>query len=112
MVDEKYIPDRGDLIWLDFNPQAGHEQSGKRPALVISPQGYNHKTGLCIVFPITSKKKGYPFEVVISSPEVEGVVLADQIKNLDWKMRNARFIRKADEGAVEETIHLFSTLIN
>jgi len=112
MVNEKYIPGRGDLIWLDFNPQAGHKQSGKRPALVISPKGYNHKTGLCIIFPITSKKKGYPFEVAISSPEVEGVVLADQIKNLDWKMRNARFIRKADEGAVEETINLFSTLIN
>jgi mRNA interferase MazF len=112
MVNENYIPDRGDLIWLDFNPQAGHEQSGKRPALVVSPKMYNHKTGLCIVFPITSKKKGYPFEVAISSPELVGVVLADQIKNLDWRMRNASYIRKADEVTVEDTINLFSTLIN
>lgn len=112
MVNATYIPDRGDLIRLDFNPQSGHEQWGKSPALVISPKEYIQRTGLCLVFPITSKIKGYPFEVVISSPEVHGVILADQIKNLDWKMRNARFIRKADEVAVEETILLFSTLIN
>ncbi len=111
MVSKTFIPDKGDLIWLDFNPQAGHEQSGKRPALVISPKEYNSITGLCILFPITSKIKGYPFEVAINSPEVEGVVLSDQIKNLDWRIRNARFIVKVNPGVVQEVIDLFNTLI-
>jgi mRNA interferase MazF len=111
MVKETFIPDKGDIIWLDFNPQAGHEQSGKRPALVISPKNYNKITSLCILFPITSKIKGYPFEVSITSPEIEGVVLADQIKNLDWKVRNAKLIAKTNPVIVQEVIDLFNTLI-
>jgi mRNA interferase MazF len=79
-----YIPGRGDVIWIAFNPQAGHEQARRRPALVLSPQRYNGRTGLAVLCPITNQRKGYPFEVEI--PEgfaVTGVILADQIKNLD-----------------------------
>lgn len=88
-----YVPKRGDVIWLMFDPQAGHEQSGRRPALVISPEAYNAKTRLCLVCPITSRVKGYPFEVAI--PEglsVAGVVLADQVKSLDWHARSAEYL--------------------
>ncbi|OGL44051.1 MAG: mRNA-degrading endonuclease, partial [Candidatus Schekmanbacteria bacterium RBG_13_48_7] len=89
------IPDRGDVVWLTFNPHAGHEQSGRRPALVLSPASYNSKTGLAIINPITNQIKGYPFEVAI--PEgfaVSGVVLSDQVKSLDWCARNAEYICK------------------
>jgi mRNA interferase MazF len=85
-----YIPARGDIIWLTFNPQAGHEQAGRRPALVLSPSEYNEKVWLAILCPITSQIKGYPFEVEIPDGlPVTGVVLADQGKSLDWKARQA-----------------------
>jgi mRNA interferase MazF len=88
-----YIPGRGDVVWLLFDPQTGHEQAGYRPALVISPKVYNAKTGLSLVCPITSQIKGYAFEVGIPSGlPVAGVVLADQIKSLDWRARKADFI--------------------
>jgi mRNA interferase MazF len=88
-----YIPGRGDVIWLIFDPQAGHEQAGHRPALVISPRAYNAKVGLSLVCPITSQVKHYAFEVAIPAGlPVEGVVLADQIKNLDWRARRADYI--------------------
>ena len=112
MVAKNYIPDRGDLIWIEFNPQSGHEQAGKRPALVISPIEYNRISGLCILFPITGKIKGYPFEVEIITSHISGVVLADQVKSLDWKTRNAQFICHIDHGIVDEVISLFETLIN
>jgi len=87
-----YIPGRGDLIWLQFNPQAGHEQAGTRPALVISPQIYNGKVGLALVCPVTSKAKGYPFEVLLPEGlEISGVVLSDQVKSLDWQARQAKY---------------------
>ncbi|MCK5201925.1 MAG: endoribonuclease MazF [Spirochaetales bacterium] len=95
MVKADYIPERGDLIWLNFTPQSGHEQAGKRPAIVLSPQKYNRKTGLLITCPITSKIKGYPFEVAVEGQKISGVILSDQIKNFDWKTRNAVFIEKA-----------------
>ncbi|HNX60292.1 MAG TPA: endoribonuclease MazF, partial [Spirochaetota bacterium] len=82
---KKYIPDRGDVVWLNFTPQSGHEQMGKHPALVLSPKEYNEKTGLAIFCPITSKEKGYPFEVKIKAKNVSGVVLSDQVNSLDWK---------------------------
>ena len=91
----QYIPDRGDIIWLNFTPQSGHEQAGKRPALVISPKEYNKKVGLMIACPITSKIKGYPFEVELSNKKIKGVVLSDQVRSLDWRSRNASFIDKA-----------------
>jgi len=85
-----YVPERGDVVWITFNPQAGHEQAGRRPAVVLSPKTYNGKVGLALLCPITSQVKGYPFEVAL--PEglpVSGVILSDQVKNLNWKARNA-----------------------
>ena len=91
-MPRRYCPSQGDIVWLTFDPQAGHEQAGRRPALVISPEPYNRKVGLALICPITSRRKGYPFEVEIPKGlEVSGVVLADQIKSLDWKARKADF---------------------
>lgn len=90
MRGEPYAPSRGEIVWLQFEPQAGHEQSGRRPAVIISPREYNQKAGLCLCCPVTSKAKGYPFEVELpAGMKVEGVVLCDQLKSLDWKARNA-----------------------
>ena len=87
---QEYLPDAGDLIWLDFTPQAGREQAGRRPALVLSPRGYNSKTSLAIVCLITNQVKGYPFEVPLPpSGKISGVVLSDHLKNLDWRQRRA-----------------------
>jgi len=92
----RFVPDRGDLVWLDFEPQRGHEQSGRRPAIVISPRSYNGKIGLAFFCPVTSQIKGYPFEVALpEDSRVKGVVLADQIKSLDWRARRARFIERS-----------------
>ena len=89
-MKKEYVPERGDFVWLQFTPQAGHEQSGRRPALVISPKSYNEKTGLAVFCPVTSKVKGYPFEVGIPQGlEIQGAVLSDQVKSLDWKARQA-----------------------
>lgn len=108
-----YVPDKGDIVWLQFDPQAGHEQAGERPALVLSPKEYNGKTGLALFCPITSKIKGYPFEVRL--PEelpIRGVILADQIKNLDWLIRSARFSCKLNQEIFQEVKLKFETLIN
>jgi mRNA interferase MazF len=87
-----YVPERGDIVWINLNPQAGHEQSGRRPALVVSPSSYNNKVCLAILCPITNQIKGYPFEVVLPAGlKVAGAVLADQVKSLDWKIRQAEF---------------------
>lgn len=102
MVKSEYIPDKGDLVWLNFNPQSGHEQMGKRPAIVISPKEYNEKSGLALFCPITSKVKGYPFEVEINEKKIKGVILSDQIKSLDWKIRNAEYITKIKIVTFEE----------
>lgn len=85
---KRYIPDAGDIVWLQFDPQAGHEQAGHRPALVLSPAAYNGKTGLMICCPMTTRIKGYPFEVEIAGNR-EGAALADQVKSLDWRARKA-----------------------
>ena len=111
MVIYNYIPDRGDIVWLDFTPQAGYEQQGKRPAVVISPQAYNKKTRLALFCPITSKEKGYPFEVKIETGKINGVVLSDQIKSLDWQQRGAEFIVKATEEEMSEIIRKLNVLI-
>ena len=103
MVSRAYVPDTGDLIWLTFDPQAGHEQGGRRPALVLSPREYNAKARLALACPITSQVKGYPFEVAIPpGGKIAGVVLADHVKNLDWKARNAAFDSKAPAAVVIE----------
>ncbi|MBE3588364.1 MAG: endoribonuclease MazF [Thermoanaerobacteraceae bacterium] len=108
-----YVPERGDIIWLQFDPQAGHEQAGKRPALVISPEPYNKKVGLALMCPITSKTKGYPFEVLLPADlTVSGVVLADQVKSLDWQARRAQFACKAPAEAVADVIAKILVLIS
>ena len=108
----EYCPDRGDAIWLEFSPQSGREQAGHRPALVISPAAYNGKVGLALVCPITSVAKGYPFEVAI--PEglaVHGVILADQIKSIDWRERKARLICTLPGPVLLDVVSKMSVLI-
>lgn len=114
MVKSKqYIPDCGDIVWLTFNPQSGHEQSGRRPALVISPLLYNNKTDLAILCPITSRVKGYPFEVKLpDNLEIVGAILSDQIKNLDWRAREAEYICKLPKSLLTETLNKISALLN
>ena len=90
MAPRAYVPDTCDVVWLEFDPQAGHEQAGHRPALVISPASYNGKTGLMVCCPISTKVKGYPFEVVTRVDGVDCAVLSDQVKSLDWKIRRAK----------------------
>lgn len=98
-----YVPERGDIVWLQFNPQTGHEQSGKRPALVLSPKAYNEKVGLAIFCPVTSKIKGYPFEVILPEKvKISGAVLADQIKSLDWRARKAKKLTRLPREAMKE----------
>ncbi|WP_342481050.1 endoribonuclease MazF [Paenibacillus sp. FSL L8-0340] len=112
MVTGGYVPDRGDLVWLQFNPQAGHEQAGKRPALVVSPASYNGKVGLSLLCPVTSKQKGYPFEVVIPQDlPIEGVILADQVKSLDWQSRQAAFICKVPQIILSDVVAKLDLLI-
>jgi len=107
-----YIPDRGDFVWLTFDPQAGHEQAGRRPALVLSPKSYNAPAGLALVCPITSRAKGYPFEVVLPPClAINGVVLADHAKSLDWQARRITFIETAPKSVVDEVIQKLETLI-
>lgn len=111
-MKQQYIPERGDIIWLNFTPQAGHEQAGKRPAIVISPASYNSKTDLMIACPITSKIKNYPFEVLVKGKKISGVVLSDQVKSLDWKARKATFIEKATDFVITEIQEKLVLLIN
>ena len=108
-----YVPKRGDAVWLTFNPQAGHEQAGRRPAVVLSPEAYNGKVGLAVFCPVTSQKKGYPFEVEISAGlAVSGVILADQVKSLDWHARNAELICALPERIVREALEKVGTLLS
>ena len=107
----KYVPAAGDLVWLEFNPQAGHEQAGRRPAIVLSQKEYNRKTGLAVFCPITSKIKGYPFEVLVTGKNINGAVLADQVKSFDWKVRNAKFIERADPDVFEEVAGKLQAII-
>ncbi len=109
----KYIPARGDVVWLSFSPQSGHEQSGHRPAIVISPKEYNEKVGLALCCPITSKVKDYPFEVrIIIKNKIDGVILSDQIKSLDWKERQAKYIAAAPKLVLNEAIEKLNLLIH
>ncbi|MDD3604628.1 MAG: endoribonuclease MazF, partial [Kiritimatiellae bacterium] len=100
-----HCPRRGDVVWLAFTPQSGHEQAGHRPALVLSPESYNRKVGLALFCPITSQIKGYPFEVIIPKDcRVSGAVLSDQIKSLDWKARRASLICSLPESIVRQVL--------
>ena len=108
----RYVPARGDVIWLTFNPQAGHEQAGRRPALVLSPHAYNGKVGLAILCPVTSQIKGYPFEVPVPAGlKLAGVLLADQVKNLDWRARKAEFICTLRPETTREVLEKLGTLL-
>lgn len=112
MSRRRYVPDRGDIVWLQFSPQAGHEQAGHRPALVLSPANYNRLSGLMLCCPITTKKKGYPFEVVVSdAPEQASVVLADQVKSLDWTVRKAVKKGVVSSDVIAETLSKLQTLL-
>lgn len=111
VVKTAYIPDRGDLVWTDFNPQSGREQAGKRPALVLSPKVYNSKTGLAVMVPITSQIKGYPFEVAISTKVIQGVALSDHLKNLDWKSRGVSLAGKAPSLVVAQVTANIAALL-
>ncbi len=103
-MPRSYVPERGDLVWLHFDPQSGHEQSGRRPALVISPKGYNRKVGLALFCPITSRVKGYPFEVELpEGMKVAGAILADQVKSLDWRARKADRMGKVTPDIIDQT---------
>ena len=107
-----YVPERGDAVWMNFDPQAGHEQSGRRPALGLSPSAYNDKVGLALVCPITSRAKGYPFEVALPpSLTVTGVILADQVKSLDWRVRNTVFICQVPDATNMEVIRVVNSLL-
>lgn len=110
---KKYIPERGDIVWLQFNPQSGLEQAGKRLALVISPASYNEKVGLSLFCPVTSKIKGYPFEVIIpQNLPIEGAILSDQVKSLDWQSRKASFICKVPDETLIEVLSKIQLLIS
>ena len=107
----RYVPERGDLVWLQFTPQAGHEQAGRRPALVVSPKAYNRKVGLALFCPVTNQLKGYPFEVVLPDGlKVTGAILADRIKSLDWRARKARHIDTLPQRTVDEVLAKIATL--
>ena len=107
-----YVPDRGHAVWLTLDPQVGHEQAGRRPALVLSPASYNGKVGLALLCPITNRAKGYPFEVAIPSGHaVTGVILADQVKSQDWQARRAEFIGALPDAVVEEVLKKLGTLL-
>ena len=108
-----YIPNRGDVVWITFNPQAGHEQAGRRPAFVLSPASYNGKVGLAILCPITSHIKGYPFEVLIPTGlKISGAILSDQVKSLDWRVRQAELVCELPAAIVDEVLHKLNTLLN
>lgn len=109
---KKYIPERGDIVLFDFNPQSGKEQAGKRPAIVISPKAYNAKVGLAIFCPITSKVKDYPFEVRLPKQmKTKGVILADYVKNLDWQVRNSYFLEKLPDECLREVLDKLGVLL-
>jgi mRNA interferase MazF len=108
-----YIPERGDIVWLTFNPQAGHEQAGRRPALVLSPSAYNGKVGLAIFCPITSQIKGYPFEVQIPTGlPVSGAILSDQVKSLDWQARMAEFACRLEDMTTASVLKRLGALLH
>jgi mRNA interferase MazF len=107
-----YVPERGDVVWLSFAPQTGHEQAGHRPALVVSPAAYNKKVGLALFCPITTQVKGYPFEVAVpTGHKAGGVVLSDQVRTMDWRARGARLCCRLPQATVSEVLEKLGTLI-
>ena len=107
-----YTPKRGDVVWLEFDPQKGKEIQKTRPAITISPYQYNQKTGLGLFMPITSQIKGYPFEIFIEIDDIKGVVLCDQVRSLDWKARKARFVANISPSIVTDMLAKFQILLD
>ncbi len=108
----KYVPSRGDIIWITFNPQTGHEQAGRRPGIVLSPENYNGRAGLALICPITSQAKGYPFEVRLPDKlPVHGVVLTDQIRSLDWRARQAEKAGVLPSEVIDDILAKAKTLL-
>lgn len=113
MPGRSFVPDRGDFIWIDLYPRAGHEQAGRCPALVLSPKSYNRKTGLCIVCPATRQAKGYAFEVKVTDNELQtSVVLADHVRCVDWRVRNAQRIQRVGREVLDEVVAKLEALIS
>ena len=108
----KYIPVRGDIVWLCFDPQAGHEQSGYRPAVVVSPAAYNGKTGLMICCPMTTQIKGYPFEVLVEGSAINGAILSDQVKSLNWQAREAEKKGRVSKETLQELLDKLNMLLS
>jgi mRNA interferase MazF len=109
----EYIPRRGDVVWINLNPQVGHEQAGRRPAVVLSPEKYNRKTGLALFCPVTSRVKGYPFEVPVPDGlPVKGVILSDEVKSLDWRARDVDLVSILPEATVDAVFQKLDTLLN
>jgi mRNA interferase MazF len=110
---ETYVPQRGDAVWISLNPQAGREQAGRRPAVILSPESYNGKVGLAILCPITNQIKGYPFEVLLPlGLPVTGAILSDQVKSLDWRARKAELICALPARTISETLQRLGTLLS
>jgi len=109
---KRWIPDRGHAVWIDMDPQAGREQPGRRPAIILSPAEYNGKVGLALMCPITSQAKGYPFEVLLPvGSKISGAILSDQLKSLDWRGRRATMIFSLPGQVVDEVLSKLSTLL-
>lgn len=104
VIRPSYVPGRGDIVWVNFSPQQGHEQAQVRPAVVLSPKSYNAKSSLALMCPVTSQVKGYPFEVIMDTEKVNGVVLSDQVRSLDWRARHARFIGRLKPNKLLEIV--------
>lgn len=112
-MPRSYCPRRGDVVWISFSAQTGHEQAGHRPALALSPEAYNRKAGLALFCPITTRAKGYPFEVAVPAGlKASGVVLADQARSLDWRAREARFSCRLPEDALAEVFDKLGILLD
>jgi len=109
---QAYVPDRGDAVWLTFDPRVGHEQAGRRSAIVVSPNGYNSRSGLALFCPVTSQVKGYPFEVLLPTElPVNGAVLSDQVRSLDWRARKATRICALPSATIDEVVGKLQTLV-
>jgi len=105
-------PERGDVVWITLAPQAGHEQAGRRPAVVLSPLAYNARVGLALLCPLTSQVKGYPYEVLVPAGlPVAGAILADQVKSLDWRVRQAEFVCRLPQDVMDEVLDKLGTLL-
>jgi mRNA interferase MazF len=112
-MSKSYVPDRGDVVWVRFTPQAGHEQAGHRPAVVVSPADYNRALGLALVMPVTNRAKGYPFEVPMpAGGDVTGVILSDQLKSIDWRARGVQFKGRLDAATMNAAVGRALALID